>query len=489
MGVRRSSRLAGRPAPSPVAIKAINHTAQTPERAALLRQARNLERDITRSAYEICYHLNWLPEELFFQDTAVQHIAATVVAERLLVPRDKEFYNCVSQTPADLAGGRKFDVATDSRPVASPPNSSVFKTFCNEPPLSRAPEPLGATSHVKSRPIYVPSDSDSAGRAPFSRKKRLRQNCVPSDSDSDDCVSFPIKRNLRSKRRPPQMTAPSFSSHAAKNKSEPIGIATNSPSLDSGTSDSDANFELSYVNSPSMASSSLSPITSSRKSIKSSVKARTKTRSSRSRVSDSTGALRSALRLRKRQATKWVSRQCEVRPKCRCAKKSSNTPTSRFPVPSAAALRLEHSPARSATPSEYTRYRDTPWLQVGETIFLRPPSSTNTSSSQHGYDLGICAAATCDRDWFAPIHVRMMTYRSRNHNGATYFLPSDAPVCKRSVADTMDDLVENERRILKVHWDDGDVKLEMHGKSYFVDYELDAAYLKIAQANWADRKY
>ncbi|KAJ3148072.1 hypothetical protein HDU89_004917 [Geranomyces variabilis] len=485
MGVRRSFRLAGRPAPSPVAT---NPTAQTPERAALLRQARTLERDIARSAYEICFHLNWLPDEVFFQDTAVQHIAAMVVAEHLLVPRDKEFYDCVSRMPADLAGGRKAAVATDSRPVASPPNSSPFKTFCNAPPLLGAPS--GATSHVSSRPIHLPFDSDSAGRAPFSRKKRLRQNCVPSDSDNEDYVSFASKPDLRSKRWPPQLTAPSFTSHAAKNKIEPIEIASNSPSLDSGNSDGDAHSESSYVNSPSMASSSASPITSSRKSIKSSVKSRVKTRSSRSRVSDSSGGLRSALRLRKRQATKWASRQYEVRPKRRCAKKSLNTPTSsRLRVPSAAALRLERTPARSATPTEYTRYRDTPWLQVGETIFLRPPSSTKTSSSHHGYDLAICAVATCDRDWFAPIHVRMMTHRSRNHNGATYFLPSDSPVCKRSVADTMDDLVENERRILKVQWDDGDVKLEMHGKSYFVDSELDAAYLKIAQANWADRKY
>ncbi|KAI8586142.1 hypothetical protein BDZ88DRAFT_455258 [Geranomyces variabilis] len=487
MGVRRSSRLAGRPAPSPVAT---NPTAQTPEKTALLRQARNLERDIARSAYEICYHLNWLPDELFLQDTAVQHIAAMVVAERLLVPRDKESYDCVSRMPADLAGGRKADVATDSRPAASLPNSSSFKTFCNAPPLLGAPEPSGATSHVNSRPIYLPSDSDSAGRAPFSRKKRLRRYCVPSDSDSEDCISFPSKPNLRSKRRPPQLTAPSFTSHAAKNKIEPIRIRSTSPSLDSGSSDSDSNSESSYVNSPSLASSSLPSITSSRKPIKSSVKSRTKTRSSRSHVSDSTGGLRSALRLRKRQATEWASRQCEVRPKRRYAKKSSNTPTSaRLHVPSAAALRLERTPARSATPTKFTRYRDTPWLQVGETIFLRPPSSTNTSSSHHGYDLAICAAATCDRDWFAPIYVRMMKHRCRNHNGATYFLPSDAPVCKRSVADTMDDLVENERRILKVQWDDGDVRLEMHGKSYFVDSELDAAYLKIAQANWADRKY
>ncbi|KAJ3170438.1 hypothetical protein HDU87_008778 [Geranomyces variabilis] len=83
----------------------------------------------------------------------------------------------------------------------------------------------------------------------------------------------------------------------------------------------------------------------------------------------------------------------------------------------------------------------------------------------------------------------MLTHRSRNHHGATYFLPADAPVCQRSVADTMDDLVENERRILKVEWDEGDIKVEMHGRSYFVDGKLDAAYLRIAHANWGNRKY
>ncbi|KAJ3152734.1 hypothetical protein HDU86_005489 [Geranomyces michiganensis] len=596
MPLRRSSRLAGKPVPFP-ACSTLNQTKS--ERAAFLRQERKLERDIALLTYDVCDHLNWLPEEYFIEDLAVQHIVATMIGNRLLVPRDK--ISDRSVCAADLRSGRWAECGATLMLSGSPPPPSTksFISSCSPEPfqtmsvvesppidvlsdsddgvlLSNPTRPSASVHSVEPyitivnpEPIYILSDSDDAALLPKPIRPSASVHSVEPKitivnsesiyilSDSDDGALLPkptrlsanvhsVEHNITTVNpestgnkiwrpgRSPHIPAHSFTKYVTRFDSDSPAPETSSESdrnsgsrytgssgdaasrfdPDSPTtetsSESDGNSGSRYTGSSGGAASSTTETNSESgrdsasrftgssgdAALSSSLEcnAGSSTLSVTSQLEDRYS--QSRLRMRSRDSRlrsnprhrnpqdyeEIVSKPSHGRLKLR-AKRHRNPPSFRRhrmapaarSLPSHRALRLKSSPGCSPTPSSYTRFRETPWLFAGETIFIRPPPS-----STHGYDLAVCAVTTTDRDWFAPIAVRMMSFRSRTRRGATYFLPAITPVCTKSVADTMDNLVENERRIIKIEWDARDVTEERLGKSFVLDGELDAAYLELA---------